>query len=62
MIDPHDWITPNGHNVTMCLEEAGLPARGGCEHHTHGQRRLGCAATRSDCRDHRQDLTSETHP
>ena len=25
MIDLHYWPTPNGHKVTMFLEEAGLP-------------------------------------
>jgi GST-like protein len=25
MIDLYYWTTPNGHNFTMCLEEAGLP-------------------------------------
>ena len=24
MIDLHYWPTPNGHKITMCLEEAGL--------------------------------------
>ena len=27
MIDLHYWTTPNGHKVTMLLEEAGLPYR-----------------------------------
>lgn len=27
MIDLHYWSTPNGHKVTMFLEEAGLPYR-----------------------------------
>lgn len=27
MIDVHYWTTPNGHKVTMFLEEAGLPYR-----------------------------------
>ncbi|HKG84713.1 MAG TPA: thiol:disulfide oxidoreductase, partial [Beijerinckiaceae bacterium] len=25
MIDLHYWTTPNGHKVTMFLEETGLP-------------------------------------
>ena len=27
MIDLHYWPTPNGHKITMCLEELGLPYR-----------------------------------
>src|ERR1700758_5775935 len=27
MIDLHYWTTPNGHKVTMFLEETGLPYR-----------------------------------
>jgi GST-like protein len=27
MIDLHYWTTPNGHKMTMFLEEAGLPCR-----------------------------------
>src|SRR5687767_9066555 len=27
MIDLYYWITPNGHKITMFLEEAGLPYR-----------------------------------
>ncbi|GAB7533225.1 glutathione S-transferase N-terminal domain-containing protein [Pseudomonas sp. 3A(2025)] len=27
MIDLHYWITPNGHKITLFLEEAGLPYR-----------------------------------
>ena len=27
MIDVHYWTTPNGHKVTMFLEEAGVPYR-----------------------------------
>ncbi len=27
MIDLHYWTTPNGHKVTMFLEESGLPYR-----------------------------------
>ena len=27
MIDLHYWTTPNGHKVTIFLEEAGLPYR-----------------------------------
>jgi len=25
MIDLYYWTTPNGHKITMCLEEADLP-------------------------------------
>jgi hypothetical protein len=25
MIDVHYWTTPNGHKITIFLEEAGLP-------------------------------------
>lgn len=62
MIALHHGTTPNGHEVTVFLEKAGLPARGGWEHRTHGQRRLGRAAVRQDRRDHRKDPTPETHP
>ena len=27
MIDLYYWTTPNGHKITMFLEEAGLPYR-----------------------------------
>ena len=27
MIDLHYWTTPNGHKITMFLEETGLPYR-----------------------------------
>src|SRR3546814_13462305 len=27
MIDLHYWTTPNGHKITMFLEESGLPYR-----------------------------------
>ena len=27
MIDLHYWTTPNGHKITIFLEEAGLPYR-----------------------------------
>jgi len=27
MIDFHYWTTPNGHKITIFLEEAGLPYR-----------------------------------
>jgi len=27
MIDLHYWPTPNGHKITMFLEETGLPYR-----------------------------------
>lgn len=27
MIDLHYWTTPNGHKITLFLEEAGLPYR-----------------------------------
>jgi GST-like protein len=27
MIDLHYWPTPNGHKITLLLEEAGLPYR-----------------------------------
>ena len=27
MIDLYYWTTPNGHKITMFLEEAGLPCR-----------------------------------
>ena len=25
MIHLHDWTTPNGHKITIFLEEAGIP-------------------------------------
>ena len=27
MIDLHDWTTPNGHKMTIFLEETGVPYR-----------------------------------
>jgi len=27
MIELHYWPTPNGHKITLFLEEAGLPTR-----------------------------------
>jgi GST-like protein len=33
MFDPFYWTTPNGHKITIFLEEAGLPYKsaGSCE-------------------------------
>ena len=53
MIDLHYWTTPNGHKITMFLEEAGLPYR-----IMPGQHRQGRPVqARTSC-----DLAEQPHP